>query len=304
MKQHLITLIFFFSLLSNPQGTYGQGCSDAGACTINTFRPTGQHQMEEAKHYVRVGLSAGQADNDISVLGSLLEYGFRANSQISFDAKLTTLGQSGNDISVYGLSDVFINGHFKAGENFKFSLGAKLPLTDGNRVRNGLPLPMDYQSSLGTFDLIAGIGLAIQKLQLAAAIQQPLTQNKNNFSSELYPPNSPLRNFQSTRAYQRSADALLRLTYPFKFNEKWQLSPSALGIYHLKPDSYQLAGITRAEIAGSDGITLNANVYLEYKPSSKHAIQLVLGAPLLVRDARPDGLTRSFVGALEYKIEF
>ena len=70
---------------------------------------------------------------------------------------------------------------------------------------------MDYQSSLGTFDLIFGVGYQINKLQLVAAIQQPLTQNNNLFFASSYPEDSPLREFQSTNKFIRSGDVMLRV---------------------------------------------------------------------------------------------
>ena len=58
------------------------------------------------------------------------------------------------------------------------------------------------------------------------------------------------------------------------------------------------------EILGSQGLTLNGNIYFDYEVDSKNALQLNLGAPFIVRDSRPDGLTRSFIANLEYRIKF
>src|SRR5687767_8484227 len=97
------------------------------------------------------------------------------------------ISQSGNGVTSTGLSDIFLNAGFQATKTLKLTAGLKLPLSDGNKSQNGLPLPMDYQSSLGTVDLIEGLNWALGKLQLAAALQQPLTQNNNTFRSEAYP---------------------------------------------------------------------------------------------------------------------
>ena len=45
---------------------------------------------------------------------------------------------------------------------------------------------MYYQASLGTIDLIFGIGYEIKKFQFIAAIQQPITQNDNEFNATGY----------------------------------------------------------------------------------------------------------------------
>jgi hypothetical protein len=58
------------------------------------------------------------------------------------------------------------------------------------------------------------------------------------------------------------------------------------------------------EIIGSQGLTLNGNVYLDYEINRKHLVQFNVGMPFIVRDSRPDGLTRSFIANLEYRIKF
>jgi hypothetical protein len=163
---------------------------------------------------------------------------------------------------------------------------------------------MDYQSSLGTFDLIFGIGYEIKKIQFIAAIQQPLTQNDNLFIATNYPINSGLRTFQSTNKFKRSGDVLLRISYPITIDSKLKLTPSILPIYHLTNDKYTEDSNVQKEITGSQGLTLNANAFLDYEFNSKNIIQLNLGIPFIVRDTRPDGLTRSFIANIEYRIKF
>lgn len=284
--------------------SYGQGCSDAGFCTINSFKPNNTDSTEVLNNQFKIGAFYGKADNSISVYGSYLEYNRQLSQKFGLDAKLTTLAQNGNGISVFGLSDIFVNANYKASENVKLTLGVKVPLSNANRTNENLPLPMDYQASLGTFDLILGIGYEIKKLQLVAAIQQPLTQNSNEFLATDYPINSELSAFQSTNKFERSGDVLLRVSYPINVNSKLKLTPSILPIYHLTNDKYTDEFNVKNEIKGSQGLTLNGNMYLDYELNSKNIIQLNAGMPFIVRDARPDGLTRSFIANLEYRIKF
>jgi hypothetical protein len=284
--------------------SYGQGCSDAGFCTINSFKPNSTDSTKMLNNQFKLGAFFGQADNSISVYGAYLEYNRQLSRKFGLDAKLTTLAQNGNNISVYGLSDLFVNANYKISEKLKFTLGTKIPLSKANKTINNLPLPMDYQSSLGTFDLIFGIGYEIKKIQIIAAIQQPLTQNDNQFIAANYPLNSKLRAFQSSNKFERSGDVLLRVSYPVNVNSKLKLTPSILPIYHLTNDKYTDEFNIKKEIKGSQGLTLNGNVYLDYEVNSKNIIQLNVGIPFIVRDARPDGLTRSFIANLEYRIKF
>lgn len=284
--------------------SYGQGCSDAGFCTMNSFKPNNTDSTEVLNNQFKIGVFYGKADNSISVFGNYLEYNRQLSKKFGLDAKLTTIAQDGNGISAFGLSDIFLNANYKVNEKVKLTLGAKIPLSDASNTRNNLPLPMDYQASLGTFDLIFGIGYEIKKIQVVAAIQQPLTQNKNQFTSTNYPINSELRTFQSTNNFERSGDVLLRVSYPIIINSKFKLTPSILPIYHLSNDKYTDEFNIKQEIKGSQGLTLNGNVYLDYEINSKNIIQLNLGMPFIVRESRPDGLTRSFIANLEYRIKF
>ena len=177
---------------------YGQGCSDAGFCTINGFKPNGANTSDTVLSQVKVGVFSGKADHRISVFGGYLEYNRQLNSKFGLDTKLTTMAQIGNNISAFGLGDIYVNANFKASDRILFTLGTKLPLTKADKTKDERPLPMDYQSSLGTIDVIFGIGYTISKLQLVAAIQQPITQNNNQFIAENYPSESPLSGFQST----------------------------------------------------------------------------------------------------------
>ncbi len=284
--------------------SYGQGCSDAGFCTINSFKPNTTDSTKLLNNQFKIGAFYGKADNSISVYGTYLEYNRELSEKFGLDAKLTTIAQNGNGLSVFGLSDIFVNANYKASERVKFTLGVKIPLSIADKAYDNRPLPMDYQASLGTLDLIFGIGYEIKKIQFVAAIQQPLTQNDNQFIAINYPINSELRAFQSTHKFERSGDVLLRVSYPININSKLKLTPSILPIYHLTNDNYTDELNVKKVINGSQGLTMNGNAYLDYEINSKNIIQLNLGVPFIVRDARPDGLTRSFITNLEYRIKF
>lgn len=302
-NQYLYSLCILFLAFSTDL-LYAQGCSDAGFCTVNSLKPHANDSVFVEKNQFKVGFSAGIADHDITVYSPYAEYSRQISSKFGVNAKVTALSQAGNDISVFGLSDIYLTANYRLNKNFTFTLGTKIPLTDGNKTKNGQPLPMDYQSSLGTFDFIAGAGYQINKLQLVAALQQPLSQNSNQFVAENYPVDSPLRNFQTTRDFNRSGDVLLRASYPFKITEKFQITPGLLNIYHLSNDKFTDPSGNSHEIDGSQGLTINGNLFLDYSLNKTSAFQLTLGAPFLVRDARPDGLTRSFIANLEYSFKF
>ncbi len=296
-----IPLFLLFCFISN--FAKSQGCSDAGVCSLNAFKPAGEDDLVLNNHF-KIGLSNGLADYDISIFGAYLEYGRRFNDKLGMDVKLGGLGQSGNDVSGFGLSDIYVNANYALNEKTGLVLGAKIPLNKADRQKDGLPLPMDYQSSLGTVDLVLGVSRQFNKLLVVAAYQQPLTQNDNAFLSEEYSLGSKLQEIQSTNQFQRSGDVLLRLSYPIHFGEKLRITPSILPIYHLGEDKFTNANGIEQAIAGSDGFTLNGNVFVDYGVGKNGNLQLSLASPFIVREARPDGLTRGYVVGFEYGVRF
>jgi hypothetical protein len=306
--------LLLFGLISFYNSSYSQGCSDAGFCTINSFKPNNTDSTPLTKNQFKTGAFWGNADNSILAYGAYIEFNRQLNNKWSIDLKITSLGQNGNNISAFGLSDAFINANFKANENLKFTIGTKLPFSRANKQippNKTMPqftssLPMDYQASLGTVDLIFGVGYQFKKIQLAAAIQQPITQNSNTFtpytiSTVGY---SELNQFQNTNQFIRSGDVLIRISYPFTLKERLMITPSLLPIYHLANDKYTDFTNIQREIIGSQGLTLNGNLYFDYKLNDKNTIQLNMGMPFIVRKSRPDGLTRSFIMNLEYRFNF
>lgn len=304
MKTSIKILFMAIAILFLHNNILAQGCSDAGFCTINSFKPNHNDSTPVYKNQIKTGLFLGKADNNILAYGNYLEYNRTIKDNLGIDIKLTSLGQGGNDIGTLGIADLFVTLNYQTGKKLKWIGGLKVPLTTADKSKNNLALPMDYQASLGTFDLIFGIGYAIKKLQLVAAIQQPLTQNNNQFISTQYPVNSNLSRFQSTNKFIRSGDVLVRISYPLVIKPKLKFTPSLLPIYHLTQDKYTDEFNNQKSISGSDGLTLNGNVYFDYELNNKNTIQINFGMPFIVRPVRPDGLTRSLIGNIEYRVKF
>ena len=298
-------IILFVVLVCGLQkDIFAQGCSDAGICTISSFKPNGLDVADSIHTSVRIGVTSGSADHDISVLGTYLEYDRNISRRWGVNAKLTSLAQSGNGISVWGLSDIYLTGKYSVWDELYVILGVKAPLNTGNRLRDHRPLPMDYQSSLGTVDGIAGVGYRLNHLQLMVGYQHPFIQNANTFDAERYPSEDILSTFQTTDNYKRSSDALLRVSYEIPVMNGLRITPSVLAVYHLADDTYRTGSNQKTDITGSKGLTVNGNLYLDYAFLVCHAVQVSVGAPLVVRDVRPDGLTRGLVLGFEYRYTF
>lgn len=297
----IFTILFIFT---STVYLFSQGCSDAGFCTIGSFKPNEDNQEIKKRHQVKLGYSYGMADNSISIMGGYLDYKININKFFSFSTKLTLISQSSDLYSSFGLSDVYLNTNYRINDNSAFTIGFKIPLSNANNKNGALALPMDFQSSLGTFDFITGFSYSIKKIQFVLGLQQPITQNKNEFLPVLYESTSDFNSFLSTNKYIRKGDVLLRVSYPLKLSKKIILTPGVLPIYHLSNDKYTDEYNMEKEIEGSQGFTLNANIYFDYLINSENALQLNIGFPMKVRDKRPDGLTRGLIATLEYSIRF
>jgi hypothetical protein len=294
-------VVFFFLSGFYVNDLRSQGCSDAGFCSIHSLKPADESDSK-FKNNFSIGISYGRGDNKINVVNPFIEYTREVSSLFSISGKVVFTSVSGDIANLSGLSDGFINAVYKMNQAAAFTLGVKIPFTNGNTMSDNSPLPMAYQVSLGTLDIIAGVNHNHKNFGFSAALQYPLTQNENKYFSTS---NADEMLFSSTNKYKRGGDVLARLSYRFTpADGKISITPGVLPIYHLSNDKYTDASGTEKEIDGSKGLTLNANLFVVYSIDSKNSLELNFGAPVKSRDSRPDGLTRKFVAVLGYKVNF
>ncbi|MHA4844792.1 hypothetical protein ACX0G7_11540 [Flavitalea antarctica] len=290
-------------------GVHAQGCSDAGFCSIGNLGHSAPTENTRGMHYLKLTLPAGLGDDDVFVFSPGLEYGYSVG-RWQLSGKLTGNYASGILGSAAGAGDVFLSATYalpaSKGWQSSFTLGTKLPLNQSNLKEDGLSLPMQYQSSLGTVDLITGIAISSEKWKVAAGWQQPLTGiNRNNFLPQYWSEDKAAA-YPPTNDFNRKGDVLLRTSYRVFKKAEWSLEGGLLAIYHLGDDTYIDANISNAPIAiqGSQGLTLNITASLDIELNKRWSLGIIAGVPLVVRDVRPDGLTRSFVVAPQITYNF
>jgi len=86
--------------------------------------------------------------------------------------------------------------------------------------------------------------------------------------------------------------------------KKFTFKPNVLFIYHLGEDSFENIFGQSENIKNSNGLTINGNLITSFAVSKQSSLELSLATPFVVRDIRPDGLTRSFVLGLQYQYSF
>lgn len=297
MRKLVLIMLFFANQ------AFSQGCSDAGICSIGHGF---QSEEKTFKDRIEIATIFGAGESDVRYFSPYVSYTKRFNDRFSFSSKVTFSTATGSFGTRSQFGDAFLVGNyaFKEKNNKQWSalLGWKFPFTASNLKINGYSLPLDYQSSLGTVDLFLGTNLKYKAWDFNAAIQIPVFNlNKNSYFAEY----GGTDDFPSTNLFERKSDALLRATYSIKTpNKKFTFKPNVLFIYHLGEDSFENIFGERENITGSDGLTINGNLITAYNLSKQSSIELSLATPFVVRDVRPDGLTRSFVLGLQYQYSF
>jgi hypothetical protein len=307
MRQFIFLLLFTVIFLSDVKVMFGQGCSDAGVCTIHTLKDQSFNLLAEnaKRNAFKSGLTYGIGERDIKYINPYVEYSNTLSDRVSIAAKIVYTFVNGELAKTNNLSDIYISSNFlvlnKELASLSTIVGLKIPLNNSNTENNDLPLPMHYQSSLGTYDIIIGANYIYSRLGISLAVQYPIVNsNENEF---LTPASSDLieSNYVSTNSYERKGDLINRISYNIPtFNNKLVFRPSLLSIYHLGNDIFIDDNGDEFEIEGSQGLTINANIFLNYSITDSKMLEISLGSPFLTRDSRPDGLTRKLVAGIEY----
>lgn len=302
MKRIYTLLLALACLYTNT--LHAQGCSDGGFCSLNYHNANDK----QYNNTVTLGNVSGVTDGSTFVNGTYISYARKLGKAFYWDTKVTVNYASGNLANNFNAGDIFTNityrvyGNDTTRQYLKLLGGFKAPLTSANDKAGGKPLPMAYQSSTGTWDALLGINYSIKNWEFTNAYQIPvINRNRNSFFDEY----SVSDKFPTTNQFRRKSDVLLRAAYNIKTKGmKFSLKPNILAIYHVGEDTYEDIYGKRQNLAGSQGLTLNANVIAGLAINKKNALELSVAAPFVVRDIRPDGLTREFTVGLEYKLSF
>jgi hypothetical protein len=286
-----------------------QGCSDAGFCSLNVLK--NQSSTSNYKNSFSFGANFGLGEQSTSSINPYIEYARKLGNKFSLHTKITATYASGFLGSKFNLGDAFgfvtyTTPSKNKKSNFTLLGGVKIPFTSSNdKNSSGKPLPLDYQSSLGTFDAIVGFNfIANKKWELNAGLQVPvINSNKNSFFPDEYN-DARIAKFVATNNFERKSDALLRLGYYISLPKNISIKPNLLAIYHVANDTYEDRFGKRQTINNSQGLTLNGGIVATKSFNEKNELELVAATPFIFRDVRPDGLTRKAVINFQYKFSF
>lgn len=314
MKLSIILALLLFGFLFNPINVFSQGCSDAGLCSFNMVEhdSTGTDEM----HYT-LGLSNTIGIGDESVLINSTGVEFGANySDFGIVAKIPFTFTSGTLGQTNGLGDltVLLSSKLYSEENLSLSVagGVKMATNKADlRNEDDLSMPMVYQTSNGTNDVILLLAANIDDWVVSTGIQIPLNRNENTFENSLLIDPGPntseyfyqWQNYQPSKNFKRGSDVMLKIEKYFNVQNDLKLMAGILPVYRLVESIYEDYKGNDITIMNTDGLTLNIIAGLNYKVTEKHTFGLNIGFPVVTREIRADGLTRAMVASVDFKFD-
>ncbi|MEJ1241613.1 hypothetical protein WBG78_25925 [Chryseolinea sp. T2] len=313
MKRATCTLLLFATVRLTGSVLYGQGCSDAGFCTMGAMKPDQAYNKRIAIRLrsIEVGFYRGTTPLTPVIYVATADLNFGINDKTSFQIKLpyqVVRGQLGNtsglgDISLCLTRNVVRHRTF----DLNVSLGMKLPTNGADKSEDGFPLPMYYQTSLGSFDAVAGVSLISRKWLLATGIQHPFNQNKNQFLWSAWESSSEdqeyIHRYANSRELYRGTDIMFRIERNFRFSQ-WNFAVGMLPIYRLNHDEITDRFGKRVQQPNTTGLAMSALISTGYNFNVNSGVKLLVGHKLVQRDNNPDGLTREWVSTLSYCYKF
>jgi hypothetical protein len=169
-------------------------------------------------------LSIGVGDESVFVVTPAIQYENQLSDRWGIQAKVTANYADGNLGSTFGAGDLYVSATHTILTSLRwktsFTLGTKLPLNSGDLKEDGRALPMQYQSSLGTIDVIVGVSVTNNVCQFSAGWQQSVSGNNlNNFLPDSWD-NADAKAYPPTNDFDRKGDVLLRGAYHFNIKQK------------------------------------------------------------------------------------
>lgn len=235
---------------------------------------------------------------------------FGLSSKTFFQIKLPYQAVTGRLANTSGLGDISLclTRNIKSGERYdiNFSLGAKLPTNKSDKNIDGLPLPMYYQTSLGTYDIITGLSLITRQWLFATGIQIPFNENNNQFLWEDWEQTSEaeyILGYNQAKELKRGTDIMIRAERNFRFS-RLNFTLGILPIYRINRDEITSPRGLRVQPDKAKGLAMSGIFTTGYNFNVRSGIKLLLGHKFVQRETNPDGLSREFVSTISYIYRF
>ncbi|MEM9324742.1 MAG: hypothetical protein AAGA85_03765 [Bacteroidota bacterium] len=292
----------------------GQGCSDAGFCTMGAMKPdqTFSRKVNFKLRSIEISYYRGTASIVSPIIYAVtadINYGL--TDKLGFQIKVPFQWVNGNFGETQGMSDIsfsFTRNLMRTSKlDLNVTLGGKIPTNQSDKTNDsGLVLPMYYQTSLGSYDIIAGISMLTEKWLLAFGYQQALTANENSFfwgEWVNYPSREYLFNHDVGIGLKRGIDLMLRVERNFRFIN-YSFNVGLLPIYRITPDQGIILTRKNGGVVKTTGLALSAIAGFTYHLNTTSSVKFLYGYKITDRPTNPDGLTRDDVITVAYLLRF
>lgn len=319
-------LFLLLTFLVVYEGSNAQGCSDAGFCSMGAMRPSQvYHKAINFKlRALEFSYYRGTTTLTPVVSAATLDFTFGINEKTNFQFKLPYQWVEGSLGNTSGIADLSFsltrNVYSSEKYTINATLGAKIPTNNADLDEDvnqqflsddvvTADLPMYYQTSLGTFDLVLGGAYISKEWMFAVGLQTPLAHNNENdfrwSEWQNYPNTSYIRSYDLANNLKRGTDIMLRVERAFHFSNL-DIRLGLLPIFRITKDEIldvRQGSPTegqRIELDGTTGMALTGLLNVAYHFNTMHSVKFLYGQKITERDVNPDGLTRNNVISLSY----
>lgn len=290
----LLVVVFVHGLIS------GQGCSDAGACSIGSMDQ--QEDADLPKIKLSYDQSFGLGEKFIFISQSAITLEHRIFKNTSYIVRVPFIFTTGNLGNSSGIGDVLVSVvqqvYQKNRSQLGFLLGAKLKSNNSGFSFNGNPLPMAYQTSLGTYDIIGGVQYIWKTWNFYLAYQHPFGRNNNQYLNNPAI-TDPKKIYYESAQLKRGDDLAFRMQKDFGLKKQQTLQTGIMAIYRIQKSEI-VKNDENVVLAGTRGITLNLFLTFAKRLKSNEIIYITAAFPVVERAYRADGLTRNFVLSIRF----
>ena len=305
---------YFYAFIFSGVSTlaFGQGCSDAGFCTMGAMKPDQpfNKKIEFKLRSMEVSFYRGTTTMTPIIYVATADMNFGLSQKTFLQVKLPYQFVTGRLSNTSGMGDISLcitRNIFNSDKaDINLSLGTKIPTNNSDKGIDGRPLPMYYQTSLGTYDAIAGISVITREWLFATGIQVPFNENGNQFLWGKWkdtPEEAYVLGYAKAKNLKRGTDVMLRVERNFRFS-RLNFTIGLLPIYRITRDEFTEPNGVRARPNEAQGLALSGIFTTGYSFNVRSGVKLLIGHKFVQRDINPDGLSRELVTSMSYYYRF